>query len=98
MALVFDALRFALLLFLILLVGRIVISLVMSFAREWRPKGFGLVMTELCFSVTDPPLKALRRVIPSFDIGGLRIDLAMLALFAIVYLLMFLLGAIQAAL
>ena len=82
-----DILSFVLFVFLLLLLARVVLSLVLSLARDWHPKGFGLVATESVFSVTDPPIKALRRVIPPLTFGQVRIDLAMMILFFGVWLM-----------
>ena len=49
-------------------------------SRDWRPKGAVLVVAELVYTVTDPPLRLLRRVIPSINLGGMRIDIAFLVL------------------
>lgn len=66
---------------MLMLLARVVLSLVMSFARDWRPKGAALVATESVFAVTDPPIKALRRIIPPLALGQVRLDLAFLVLF-----------------
>jgi YggT family protein len=70
-----------LLLFFILLLVRLVLDWVMVFARSWRPSGFALVIAEATYSVTDPPLRLLRRVIPPLRIGAVSLDLAFLVLF-----------------
>ncbi len=73
--------------FQILLIVRIVVVYVMMFARSWRP-GRGLaVVFEVIFSISDPPLKALKRVIPPLRIGGISLDLSFLVLFIIVQIL-----------
>ena len=82
-----QLLDFLLLLFLIVLLGRLVIDWIQVFAREWRPRGVVLVIAEGVYTITDPPLKALRRVIPPLRIGGLSLDLAFMVLILIVYLL-----------
>ena len=71
----------------IILIARIVIDYVFIFAREWRPRGVVLVLVEAIYTVTDPPLKALRRVIPPLRIGGISLDLAFLVLFILVQVL-----------
>ena len=71
---------FALLVFLLLLVFRLVMEYVFLLARSYRPAGFVAVALELAYSVTDPPLKALRKVIPSPTLGGVRLDLSFLVL------------------
>jgi YggT family protein len=57
-------------------------------SRDWRPKGAVLVVAELVYTVTDPPLRLLRKVIPSINLGGMRIDIAFLVLMVITSLLM----------
>ena len=76
-----SALQFVLFIFMLLLLARVVLSLVIALAHEWRPKGAGLVVTEGVFTVTDPPLKMLRRIIPPLTLGQIRLDLAFLVLF-----------------
>jgi YggT family protein len=58
------------------------------FAREWRPRGAALVAAHTVYSVTDPPLKGLRRVIPPLRLGGVTLDLGFLVLFIAVSIAM----------
>jgi YggT family protein len=78
---VFALLAFLVLLYLVLLLGRLVLDWVQLLSREWRPTGFVLVLAELVYSATDPPLRALRRVIKPVRIGQVQLDLAFLVLF-----------------
>jgi YggT family protein len=66
--------------FFIALIGRFIIDWVQVLARSWRPSGLVLVVAEAIYTVTDPPLRALRKVIPSPSIGGVRLDLSFLVL------------------
>jgi len=75
-----SVLRLALFLFFIVLIGRLVLDWVQVFSREWRPRGALLVVAEVVYTVTDPPLRALRKVIPPLSLGQLRLDLAFLVL------------------
>jgi YggT family protein len=77
-----------LLLFWLVLIARLVFDLVQLFARSWRPSGFVLVIAEGVFSITDPPLRALRRIIPPLKFGNVQFDLAFLILLIGVQLLM----------
>ena len=88
MAVVASVLYFALLVFLILLVFRLVMEYVFMFARSYRPTGIVAVVLELCYSVTDPPLNALRRVIPPLRVGRVSLDLSFIVLFIVVQILM----------
>lgn len=88
MDLVTGLLQFVLWLFLLLLIGRLVLDWVQFFAREWRPRGAALVAAEAVYTVTDPPLRALRKVIPPLTLGQVRLDLAFLVLFLLVSIAM----------
>ncbi len=46
-----------LLVYILLLLARLILEYIPMFNREWRPRGFGLVLAELVFTVTDPPLR-----------------------------------------
>jgi YggT family protein len=54
------------------------------FARSWRPSGPLLVVAEVIYTITDPPLKALRRLIPPLRLGSITLDLSFLVLVVLV--------------
>lgn len=64
-----------LLLYILLLFARLILEYIPMFNREWRPRGAGLVVAETVFTVTDPPLKLFRRLIPPLRLGPVAIDL-----------------------
>jgi YggT family protein len=76
-----------LLVFLILLFARFVVDWVMVLARSWRPSGMVAAGLEVVYATTDPPLKAIRRVIPPLNLGSIRLDLAFMVLLIAVYIL-----------
>jgi YggT family protein len=78
--------------FLLLLLVRMVLDWIQVFARDWRPRGVVLVVAEAVYTVTDPPLKALRRVVPPLPLGPVRLDMAFLVLVLVCWLLLFLLA------
>ena len=80
MHLVAALLFYVVLVFFLLLLVRLVLDWVQFFARDWKPSGIALVIAEATYSVTDPPLKALRRILPPVGIGSVRLDLAFLVL------------------
>ena len=80
-------LYYALTVFLVLLFLRLVLEYVFLLARSFRPTGLVAMLLELIYTVTDPPLKALRRVLPPLRIGGVSLDLAFLVLFVVVTIL-----------
>jgi YggT family protein len=70
--------------FLLLLIARLVMDYVFLFARSYEPRGVVVVILEIVYSVTDPPLKFFRRFIPPLRLGGISLDLSFLVLFVLV--------------
>lgn len=75
----------ALNLYSLILIGRLVFEYIRMFARDWRPAGVVLLLAEFLYSVTDPPLRVLRRVLPPLRIGTMYLDLSYLVLFLGIY-------------
>ncbi|GAA1826221.1 YggT family protein [Luedemannella flava] len=75
--------------FLLTLIARFILGTVLSLGRRWRPARGAAAALEMVWSVTDPPLKALRRVIPPLRVGTVSVDLASLVLLVIVFVLMY---------
>ena len=50
---------------------------------------------ELCYSVTDPPLRALRKVIPPLRIGRASVDLSFLVVFFVAQILLGVVGGLR---
>ena len=73
--------------FLALLFIRFIIDWVMVFARSWRPSGAAAAVLEIAYSATDPPLRALRRVIPPLRLGSFALDTAFMLLFIVSFVL-----------
>ncbi len=94
MVLVLTIVYYVLFAFWLLLIARIVTETVRSFAREWQPSGPIAVGLEAVFTVTDPPVRGLRRVIPSIPIGGARLDISIMVLLLAVFILMSYLAAV----
>jgi YggT family protein len=84
----FAVLYFVLFIFWLLLIGRIIVEFIRTFARDWRPSGIVVVLLEAIFTVTDPPVKLLRRLIPPVNLGGVRLDLSIMVLLFGVFILM----------
>jgi YggT family protein len=71
-------------LYVLILIARLVLEYVSIFARDWRPKGPVLLLSETVYTLTDPPLKAIRKVVPNLRIGSVALDLSfIILLFAI---------------
>lgn len=87
MALFWGIVSSVLLVFLILLFARFVVDWVMVLARSWRPSGLVAAGLEVVYTTTDPPLKAVRRVIPPLNLGTIRLDLGFMVLLIAVVVL-----------
>ncbi len=74
--------------FLVFLWTRFVFDWVQVFARSWAPRGWIVVLLELTYSITDPPIKFLRRFIPPFRIGSVALDVSFLLVLLLAYILL----------
>lgn len=83
-----QVLGFVLWLFFIALIARVVLSYVFMFARDYTPTGPMLLIVESVYTVTDPPLKFLRRFIPPLRLGNVALDLSLTVLMLLVFILM----------
>ena len=88
MALIGGIIELVLSAFIVLLFVRLIVDWIQIFARSWTPRGPVLVVLEGVYSATDPPVKALRRIIPPLRLGGVAIDLSFVALLLICYILL----------
>ena len=86
MALFFEILGFALFVFWLLLIARVVVEFIRSFSRDWQPKGLTVIILEVIMTVTDPPVKLLRRLIPQLTIGAVRFDLSIMVLLLVAFI------------
>jgi YggT family protein len=75
-------------LFFVALIVRFVFDWIQYFSREWRPRGPVLVFAEGAYSATDPPMKALRRLLPPLPLGAIRLDLAFPVLMIVTVILL----------
>ncbi|WP_194785974.1 YggT family protein [Actinomyces haliotis] len=79
-------------LYLLILLVRVILDWIQLFARQWRPSGVVLVIANVVYGLTDPPLNWLRRVVPVLRMGAMGIDLSFLVLYFVVVLVQNLLG------
>jgi YggT family protein len=70
--------------YILVLIARIVVDYVFMFARDWRPQGVALVIVELVYTVTDPPIRLLSRIIPSIRVG--QFDFQLTVVFLILFI------------
>jgi YggT family protein len=81
-------LTYLLSIYLVVLIGRMIFGWIQVFARSWSPTGVVLVLAETIFTLTDPPLKFLRRYIPPLRLGTVAMDLSYMVLFIVVLILL----------
>jgi YggT family protein len=80
MSLLWNVVAYLLYLYLILVLARVIIETTRQFARKWRPAGIAAVGIEVVYLTTDPPVRALRRLIPPLHLGPVSLDLSILVL------------------
>ena len=90
-----SALQILLMVFIVLLFGRVAVSLITLFSRDWKPSGVALILVEVVLSATDPPVHFLRHVLPEINLGGARLDLSVLILMVFASLAINLLSAVR---
>jgi YggT family protein len=66
------------------LIARFVFDLILSLNRQWRPRGLLIVLVESIYTITDPPLKAVRRVVPGIRLGAIQLDFSWTIVMALV--------------
>lgn len=94
MAIVLAVVAIVLYAFIVLLIARLVLEWIQVFARQWQPRGPILVVAETTYTATDPPLKAVRKVLKPIRIGSMQLDLAFLVLLLATYLALNLIGSV----
>ncbi len=87
MALIGTLIAWAIWIYLAVLTVRVVLSLVPLLVRDWQPRGVLLVVAEFVYTVTDPPLRFLRRFLPPVRLGGISLDLSLAVLWVTLSLL-----------
>lgn len=87
MSTVGDVILFVLYVCILLLLARFVLDWVQLLARSWRPRGAVAALCEAIYTVTDPPLRAVRGVIPPIRLGGAALDLSPMILLIGIYVL-----------
>jgi len=70
----------------VILLARFIIDWVQMLARSWHPRGAVAVLCEAIYTVTDPPLRAIRGVIPPIRLGGALLDLSPMVLLLGIYI------------
>ncbi|WP_297186139.1 YggT family protein [uncultured Corynebacterium sp.] len=93
MSTVISILLFLVRIYTWILIFRIIIEMIGSFSRDFRPPRWFSLMSEPLFVVTDPPVKALRRLIPPLRMGNIGLDMSVLVLFFALQLVQILLSA-----
>jgi YggT family protein len=63
-----------LIVFFLVMWMRLVLDWMRALRPDWHPRGVGLVAAEAAYAVTDPPIRAVRRVIPPIRVGGARVE------------------------
>lgn len=94
MAILAAAAYLVLLVYVIVLVARLVLDWIRAYSRDFRPQGLVLVLFETVYTLTDPPVNALRRVIPPLRLGAVALDLSLMILLLVAWILLRLLATV----
>jgi YggT family protein len=86
---------YLLLIFFLLMWARFVLDLAQSFSRGWRPKGPVLVLAEVAYTVTDPPIRRVRKILPPVRLGSVALDFGWSIIMLAVIILMSVAGGLR---
>ncbi len=87
MLLLYGIIQFLLGLYLLVMFGRFILDWVQAVSREWRPRGAMVVVAEIVYTITDPPIKFVRRFVKPIRLGAIQLDLAFtIVIFAVLIL------------
>ena len=75
--------------YILFVLARLVADWVQMFARSWAPRGPVLVLMEVIYTATDPPIRLFRRFIPPLRLGGASLDLSVIFVLLVCYVLSF---------
>ena len=87
---------YVLLIFFLLMWARFVLDLAQSFSRGWRPRGPVLVLAEVAYTVTDPPIRRVRKILPPVRLGSVALDFGWSIVMLAVIILMSVAGNLRA--
>ncbi len=87
MSLLWQVIGYVLWVYIILILARVVIEWTRQFARSWRPIGTAAIGLELVYVTTDPPIRALRRLVPPLQLGTVSLDLSVIILLIVLIVL-----------
>ena len=93
----FGAILYALVgLYSLLVIVRIIVEMVEAFSKQFDPPHWFIMVAEPIFRMTDPPVNALRKLIPPLRLGGsgVGLDVSVIVLFFILMLIQMLIGAV----
>ncbi|KTR02403.1 YggT family protein [Curtobacterium luteum] len=90
-------LYYALLLYIIVLWGRFALDLVQTFNRQWRPRGGMLVVADVVYTITDPPIRFVRRLLPPMRMGPVALDFGWTIVLLVAIIVRFIVGLLISA-
>ncbi len=71
-------------LYMMVLLARVILDWSQFFVRGWRPTGILLVVANVLYALTDPPIRWIGRYVPPLRVGGgMAIDVGFMVLFLV---------------
>ena len=92
LSIMFGVIYVALLIVFIAMWARFVFDWIQALNRSWRPQGAVVIAAEVSYTITDPPIRAVRRVIPPIRLGAIQLDLAWTIVMIVLFILMSIVG------
>ncbi|WP_245979722.1 YggT family protein [Gryllotalpicola protaetiae] len=92
LAIVASIVYYLLLIYFLTMWARFVLDLVRALRRGWRPRGAGLIAAEVVYTLTDPPIRLFRRLLPPVSFGQIGLDFGWPITMLCVVILMYVAG------
>lgn len=81
LGIVASVIRWAIGVYLWILFIRMIVDWVLVLARGWRPGRVAYEIIDIIYRLTEPPLRFLRRWVPSIPLGPVSLDVSFLVLY-----------------
>lgn len=85
--LILSIIRWLLGIYVTVLFARMIIDWVLVLSRSWQPKGVVNDIFRVIYGLTEPPLRFLRRYVPSIPLGPVSLDVSFIVLYFIIIVL-----------
>lgn len=97
LGILWGAISTLLFLYLVVMWVRFVLDMVQVVNQAWRPRGAVLILAEVVYTLTDPLIRLMRRIVKPFRVGQVTLDLSWTLGLLLIIIAMNVVGVLRAA-